>query len=102
MDLSLKSTEKNLRLYVDMMYIDGKMALISVLDPLNLILVSQLDNESRMELGLGLQGHLTTIRSRDYVPYVVYTDSHSTFRTMTQDFPGVKIDLGGASDMWLR
>ncbi len=28
----------------------------------------------------------------------MYTDPHSTFRTMTQDFPGVKIDIGGAGD----
>jgi hypothetical protein len=28
----------------------------------------------------------------------VYTDPHSTFRSMTQDFPGVEIDVGGAGD----
>jgi hypothetical protein len=28
----------------------------------------------------------------------VYTDPHSTFISMTQDFPGVEIDVGGAGD----
>ncbi len=32
------------------------------------------------------------------MPDTVYTDPHSSFRTMTQDFPGVTIDIGGAGD----
>jgi hypothetical protein len=28
----------------------------------------------------------------------VYVDPQSAFRTMTQDFPGVEIDIGGAAD----
>jgi hypothetical protein len=47
---------------------------------------------------MALQGQLAVLRSRGFSPEIVYTDPHSTFRSMTQDFPGVAIDVGGAND----
>jgi hypothetical protein len=32
------------------------------------------------------------------MPDTVYTNPHSSFRTMTLNFPGVTIDIGGAGD----
>jgi hypothetical protein len=47
---------------------------------------------------MALQGQSALLHSRGFIPSIVYTDPHSTFRSMTQDFPGVEIDVGGAGD----
>jgi hypothetical protein len=97
-DTTLRHRDKNLKLSTDVMHVDGQMFLISVADPLNLTLQSKIESESRTALGLALQGHLAVLRSRDFNPRVVYVDPHSSFRAMTQDFPGVEIDVGGTGD----
>jgi hypothetical protein len=97
-DHTLRHADKSLKLYADVMHVDGERFLVSVTDPLNLTLQSLVENESRNALGIGLQSHLATLRSRDYEPRIVYVDPHSSFRTMTQDFPGVEIDIGGSGD----
>jgi hypothetical protein len=45
-DLDLCSTDKTLRLYTDVMHIEGNMFLITVTDPLNLTLQFKIENES--------------------------------------------------------
>jgi hypothetical protein len=97
-DVSRRSVEKSLRLSADVMHIDGDMFLISVTEPLNLTSQSHIENEGKLALGMALQGQLAVLRSRGFLPETVYTDPHSTFRLMTQDFPGVAIDVGGAND----
>jgi hypothetical protein len=97
-DLVLRSPNKDLRLSADVMQIDGHMFLVSVAAPLQLTLQSHIESESRTSLGMALQGQLGTLRSRGFIPRIVYTDPHSTFRAMTKDFPGVEIDPGGKGD----
>jgi hypothetical protein len=97
-DLGLRSTDKNLRLYADVMHLEGNMFLVMVADPLNLTMQCYVDNKGRIALGMALQGQLALLKSRGFVPRIVYTDPHSTFRTMTQEFPGTEIDVGGAGD----
>ncbi len=80
------------------MHVDAKKFLITVCDPLNLTVQTKIENEGRMMLGMALQGQLALLRSRGFIPSIVYTDPHSTFHSMTQDFPGVEIDIGGAGD----
>jgi hypothetical protein len=80
------------------MHIDGDMFLISATEPLDLMLQSHLENKGKLALGMALQGQLAVLRSQGFVPEIVYKDPHSTFRSMTQDFPGVGIDVGGAID----
>jgi hypothetical protein len=97
-DLGLRSTDKTLRLYTDIMHIEGNMFLITVMDPLNLTLPFKIENESRMSLGIALQNHIAVLQSRAFEPRIIYTDPHSTFRSMTREFPGVEIDVGGRGD----
>ena len=97
-DTMLRSHEKNQRLYSDVMHIDGKRFLITVTEPLNLTLQSHLENETRTSLGLALQSQIGLLRSRGFIPVIVYTDPHSSFKSMTQEFAGVEIDIGGAGD----
>ncbi len=82
-DLTLRSIEKILKVYADVMHIDTKKFLISVANPLHLTLQSQLESEVRTPLGMALQGQLAMLRSRGFIPSIVYTDPHSTFRSMT-------------------
>ncbi len=98
LDPALCSVEKNLRVYADVMHVDAKKFLITVCDPLNLTIQTKIENEGRMMLGIALQGQLALLRSRGFIPSIVYTDPHSTFHSMIQDFPGVEIDVGGAGD----
>jgi hypothetical protein len=70
--------------------------LLTVTEPLNLTLQSPIENETKMSLGLALQSQLGLLRSRGLI--IVYSDPHSSFQSMTQEFAGVEIDAGGASD----
>jgi hypothetical protein len=97
-DPTLRSVSKTLKLYVDVMHVDTKKFLVSVADPLNLIMQSLVHSESRQDLGMALQEQMVVLRNRGYVPTIVYSDPQSAFRSMTQDFPGVEIDVGGAGD----
>jgi hypothetical protein len=97
-DHTLQYVDKNLKLYTDVMHIDYKMFLVSVVDPLNLTLQCKIERESRQDLGMGLQGQLAILQSRNFNPNIVYVNSQSAFRTTTQDFPGVEVDVGGAAD----
>jgi hypothetical protein len=92
-DPMLRSVSKTLKLYVD-----TRKFLVSIADPLNLTMQSQVQSESRQDLGMALQGQLVVLCNRGYVPTIVYSDLQSAFKSMTQDFPGVEIDIGGASD----
>jgi len=97
-DVTLRSTEQKQKLSTDVMEIDGRKFLVTVSDPLHLTLQTALENESKQVLGMALQGHLMTLRSRGFEPAIVYVDPHSTFRGMQRDFPGVEVDVGGARD----
>jgi hypothetical protein len=97
-DISLKCVTKSQSLYTDVMHIDGKKFMVSATEPLNLTLQSEIENEGKLALGMALQGQLAVLRSRGYVPELVYTDPQSSFKAMTEDFPGVTIDVGGMGD----
>ena len=97
-DVTLRSTESKQKLSMDVMEIDGKKILMTVSDPLHLMLQTAVENESKQVLGMGLQEHLMTLWSRGFEPTVVYVDPHSTFRGMQRDFPRVEVDVGDARD----
>jgi hypothetical protein len=97
-DISRRSIDKSLRLSTDVMHVDGEMFLVTATEPLNLTLQSYVENEGKLALGMALQGQMAVLHTRGFLPEIVYTDPHSTFRSMTQDFPGVAIYVGGAND----
>jgi hypothetical protein len=51
-----------------------------------------------MALGMAVHGQLAVLRSREYVPEIVYMDPQSMFQSMTQDFLGVTLDVGRTGD----
>jgi hypothetical protein len=97
-DRELIMEEKSQILYSDVMNIDGNKFLITTSDPLQLTQQCHVSSESANQLGLGLQGHINTLRSRGFTPTIVYTDPASAFRQLTTAFPGVIIDISGAGD----
>jgi hypothetical protein len=56
---------------------------MSVVDPLQITSVAPVD-ESAEQLGLGLQGHLNTLRARGFIPSVVFVDPQARFRSLVQ------------------
>ena len=74
------------------------MFLIIVCDPLNLTLSTPIERETANQLGLALQGQSNALRSRSFVPTVVYKDPAAGFQSLVNHFPGVIIDTGGAKD----
>jgi hypothetical protein len=54
--------EKNQVIYADVMHVDGLKFLISVVEPLQLTIQVQLENETVDQLGLALLGHLSLCR----------------------------------------
>ncbi len=87
--------EKNQVIYADVMHVDGFKFLISVVEPLQLTIQVQLENETADQLGLALQGHLRLQQAKGFHPTVVYVDPQSGFRALKNMFPGVLIDDGG-------
>jgi hypothetical protein len=62
-ELALCSMEKEQKLHVDVMYIDGKKFLVTNCDPLSLLVQTWIKTEGRTEKGLTLQGQLGLLRS---------------------------------------
>jgi hypothetical protein len=90
--------EKLQVLYTDVMHIDGQKFLVSVVEPLQLTIQAHLHNETATQLGLGIQGHLSVLRSRGFQPTTIYMDPQAGFRTLVGQFPNVNFDIGGAKD----
>jgi hypothetical protein len=101
-DHTLRYVDNNLKLYADVMQMDYEMFLVSVVDPLSLTLQCTIERESGQDLGLCIQGQLAIMRLKNFIPNIVYVDPQSAFRTMTQDFSGVEIDVGGAADFMAK
>ncbi len=47
---------------------------------------------------MALQAQLELLHSRGFIPTVVHMDPQSAFRTLTTQFLGIVIDIGGAGD----
>jgi len=97
-DDSLMMSEKQQQLYSDVMHWNSNMFLVTVCDPLQLIMSTHIDRETGDQLGLALQGQLDLLRSRGFIPTVIYTDPAPGFQRLVNHFPGVIVDTGGAQD----
>jgi hypothetical protein len=80
------------------MHIDKNAFFISVADPLQLILVAHLRDETANSLRESLQGQLEALRERDFDPVMVHVDPASALMSLTGQFPGVVVEPSGAGD----
>jgi hypothetical protein len=97
-DFLLKADDKVQALWSDVMYIDKNHFFISVADPLQLVIVTHLKDETVNSLGESLQGQLEILRERDFEPVTVYVDPASALMSLRGQFPGVLVDASGAGD----
>jgi hypothetical protein len=97
-DPSTIMRDKVQTLHTDVMHLDGHKFLVTLVEPLQLTLQTLLKNEMANQLGLGLQGQLSLLRSRGFQPTVVYVDPQTGFQAIKNLFPGVLIDDSGAAD----
>ena len=97
-DTSLIMSEKQQRLYSDVMHWENTIFLVTVFDPLQLILSTHIERKTGAQLGLALQGQLDLLCSRGFISTIVYTDPAPVFQVLVNHFPGVIVDTGGAQD----
>jgi hypothetical protein len=71
--------EKAQVLYSDIMHIDYKRFLISVVEPLQLTIQAHLQDESSNQIGVGLQGNLNVLQALGFVPTMIYTNPAAGF-----------------------
>jgi hypothetical protein len=90
--------DKTQTLHTNVMHLDGHKFLVTLVEPLQLTLQTLLKNEMVNQLGLGLQGQLSLLRSRGFQPTVVYVDPQTGFQAIKNLFPGALIDDSGAAD----
>ena len=90
--------EKRQTLYSDVMHIDGQKFLVTTCEPLQLTLQCPITSESQTQLGLGLQGHISILRTKGFTPTIIYTDPARGFEGLVGTFPGILVDTSGAGD----
>jgi hypothetical protein len=72
--------------------------LMTLVEPLGLVLTTHVERETTEELGLVLQGQVNVVRSRGFAPFVVYLDPQPALKALQHQITGVEIDVGGAGD----
>ena len=97
-DESLLMPDKKQKLYSDVMHFGESMFLVTVCDPLNLTISTYIERETGPQLGMALQGQVDKLRSRGFIPTIIYTDPAPGFQVNVDLLPGVIIDVGGAQD----
>ncbi|MFN9979926.1 MAG: hypothetical protein ACK53Y_08445, partial [bacterium] len=61
-------------LHTNVMHLDGQNFLLTVCEPLQLILQCPIERETALALGTALQNQIELLRSRGFVPTRVHTD----------------------------
>jgi hypothetical protein len=97
-DDNLIMDEKKQVLHVDVMHLDGQHFLVTVCEPLQLVIQSPIERETALVLGNALQNQIELLRSRGFNPIRVHADPQSAFRNLTTKFENIVIDTGGAGD----
>jgi hypothetical protein len=85
-------------MYSDVMAIREQKFLMTLVEPLGLVLTTHVEQETTEELGLALQGQVNVVRSRGFAPFVAYLDPQPALKALQHQITGVEIDVGGAGD----
>jgi hypothetical protein len=101
-DGNLIMDEKKQALYSDVMHVDRRHFLVTVCEPLQLVMQGMVERESASALGIALQGQLELLRSKGFTPVHVHTDPQSSFRAITTSFENMVIDVSGLGDFVLK
>jgi hypothetical protein len=80
------------------MKIRGQPCLISLAEPLELIIVTYTVGESAEQLGVALYQQFGLLRARGFDPKRVYLDPQKGFTSLVGKFSGTEIDISGVGD----
>ena len=97
-EIGIKEQRTEQVLYTDVMKVRRQAFLVSLVEPLQILIQTMAGRETAESLGKALQSHLDLVRSRGFIPVRVHTDPQSAFRKLTNAFPGVELDVSGAGD----
>jgi hypothetical protein len=97
-DNNLVMDERKQILHTDNMHLDGRHLMVTVCEPLQLVLQCSIERETALVLGSNLQNQWELLRSRGFTPVRVHTDPQSAFRSLITKFENVVIDTGGAGN----
>jgi len=97
-DNNLLMDEKKQVFHSDVMHLEGQKNLITVCEPLQLVLQCSVEMETALVLGNALQSQIKLFRSRGFTPVRIHRDPQSAFRLLTTKFENVVINTKGAGD----
>jgi hypothetical protein len=75
--------QKKQILHTNVMHLEGQHFMVTVCEPLQLVLQCPVERETVLVLGTALQNQIELLRCRGFVPIRVHTDPQSAFRTPT-------------------
>ena len=98
-DVSIKEIHcKTQTMYGDIMYVKKKMFLISLSEPLGLLMTTPVSTTTSEALGFALQEQINYLRSGGFAPRAAYLDDQPGFAALVGHIPGVQVDIAGAGD----
>ena len=97
-DDSMKMQRTVQTLYTDVFKVKEQPYLYSLVEPLELTLVTPVARETANELGMAMQGQFDTLKAKGFDPVRTYVDPQSGLVALQGKFTGVEIDVGGAGD----
>ena len=86
------------RMYSDVFAIREQRFLMTLAEPLGLVLTTHAERKTTEELGLALHGQINVVRSRGFKPQVVYMDPQPALKALQHQMTGVEVDVSGAGD----
>ena len=89
---------KEQKMYGDIMYVKKKGFLISLSEPLGILMTTFVKDTFVETLSFALHEQVNTLRSRSFDPKIVYLDDQPGFHALENAIPGVVVDIGGAGD----
>jgi hypothetical protein len=97
-DGNLILDKKKQVIHTDVRHLDGQHFMITVCEPLQLLLQCPIERETALVLGNTLQNQIDLLRSRGFVLIRGQADPQSAFRSLSTKFENILIDTGGAGD----
>ena len=97
-DDALKEQRTDQVLYTDVMKVREQPYLVSLVEPLQLVITSNIVRERTENFGQAIQAQLNLLRSRGFNPVRIHLDPQPALSTLVGQFPGVEVDISGAGD----
>ena len=97
-DDALKEQRTDQVLYTDVMKVREQAYLVSLVEPMQLVVTSNIDREKTENFGLAIQAQLNLLRSRGFNPVRIHMDPQPALSALVGQFPRKEIDITGAGE----